>query len=325
MSGDQRGLRFEAASEDLLEAARADIGMPYSFHRGCASDLIGCGGDFHGFHAGYCTDLVLDAYQHGVDFNIQFALERDALAHPDHFYRWRNARNSQDMWRYFHYTGQILSNRTAYLPGDILFFDWDDDSVMDHVSLVSETDGNGNPTRMVAATGKIAYNPSGLAAEIAWESSHQETVRGHARWQGSYGPILHNTPEDYYVLHLAIDSVDLQGRILEPGGASLAGATLPGNAPQIGRPIKGGQVYALENGFVFSLLSPSQNGDLYLLELTASSPNRLLSACSVDSWRYPHAISRLITAGHRGRGSPYVFGPALQISKHASVCRSTII
>jgi hypothetical protein len=246
--------------------------MPYSFHRGCESDLVGCEGNYHGFHAGYCTDLVLDAYKFGVDFNIQFALERDALAHPDHFYRWRNARNSHDMWRYFHYTGQMLSNNAPYLPGDILFFDWDGDSVMDHVSIVSDTNASGKPTRMVDATGKIAYNPSGLAAELSWESSHEETVRGHARWHGSYGPTLHSTPDDLSVLHIAIDSVDINGVVMDTGGDHLSGSTAPGTPAESSRPIPGGQVNEMENGVVFSLLSPSQNGDLYLLELTADSP-----------------------------------------------------
>ena len=272
LTEDRRDLLFVATSDDLLEEARADIGMPYSFHRGCESDTIGCEGDYHGFHAGYCTDLVLDAYKYGVDFNIQFALERDALAHPDHFYRWRNARNSQDMWRYFYYTGQMLSDSSPYLPGDILFFDWDNDAVMDHVSIVSATNASGQPTRMIDATGKIAYNPSGLAAELSWELTHRETVRGHARWHGSYGPTLHSTPKDLSVLHIAVDSVDIRGVVIDAGGAQLSAATSPGSLNISGRPISGGHINEMENGIVFSLLSPAQNGDLYLLELTADSP-----------------------------------------------------
>jgi Tol biopolymer transport system component len=270
LAGDRRDLIFEANSEDLLEEARADIGMPYSFHRGCESPLLGCDGEYHGFHAGYCTDLVLDAYKFGVDFNIQWALERDALAHPNHFYRWQNARNSQDMWRYFHYTGQMLSNTAPYLPGDILFFDWDNDAVMDHVSMVSEVNAAGTPTRMIDATGKIDYNPSGLAAELAWERFHHETVRGHARWQGSYGASLNATPADLSVLHIAVDSSEIEGRVLDAGGAQLVGKTLTDPAaPAATRLIRGGHVYEMENGVVFSLISPLQNGDLYVLELTS--------------------------------------------------------
>ncbi|MCB0309271.1 MAG: hypothetical protein KDD48_07850, partial [Bdellovibrionales bacterium] len=40
----------------IVREARLDIGMPYNTNRGCPSPYVGCGGPFHGFSAGVCTD-----------------------------------------------------------------------------------------------------------------------------------------------------------------------------------------------------------------------------------------------------------------------------
>jgi hypothetical protein len=261
VDGDISDIRVIGRSEELLEEARKDIGMPYSFHRGCETELQGCGGPYHGFAAGYCTDLILDAYRWGVDFNLQFALERDALANPDHFYRWRNARNSHDMWRYFHYTGQMLTNDQPYQPGDILFFDWDDDSVIDHVSLLSEIDSRGRPKKMIDATGEIAYNPSGLAAELDWEIFHAGTITGHARWFGSYGATRPATPPSLQVLQIAVDSRSVTASLYDSQGNVLTGPA------SLGKMIPGGSSYDQGLGTVLSVLSPLSNGNTYLLEL----------------------------------------------------------
>ncbi|MBE9524485.1 MAG: amidase domain-containing protein, partial [Chloroflexi bacterium] len=135
---DITNITFIVSHAEVLEQAQLDIGMPYSFERGCETPWQGCDEEFHGFSSGYCTDLILDAYLWGVDFNIQTALERDYQAHPEHFYRWRNARNAHDMWRYFSYNGQIFPHTIGYLPGDIVFFDWSGDGEIDHVSIISE-------------------------------------------------------------------------------------------------------------------------------------------------------------------------------------------
>ncbi|MFQ5617134.1 MAG: DUF1287 domain-containing protein, partial [Anaerolineales bacterium] len=190
LTEDMTGVDFTATPTDALTEARLDLGMPYNFDRGCDNPFKGCDGPFHGFTAGYCTDLVLDAYTYGLDFNIQFDLEQDANAHPAHFYRWRNARNTHDMWRFFSYTGQMRPHDAPYQPGDIVFFDWTEDGELDHVALVSGVDENGRPTTMLDATGVTGYNPSGLAAELPWEPFHERTVRGHARWSGAYQPVV---------------------------------------------------------------------------------------------------------------------------------------
>ena len=88
VESDIKNLSYVYTHEEILKEAEKDLGMPYSRYRGSS-------GPFHGFNAGYCTDLILDAYKWGVDFNIQFALEMDFKAHPWHFYRWRHARDAR--------------------------------------------------------------------------------------------------------------------------------------------------------------------------------------------------------------------------------------
>ncbi|NIP43438.1 MAG: DUF1287 domain-containing protein, partial [candidate division Zixibacteria bacterium] len=121
---------------------------------------------------GFCTDLIYDAYLWGANYNIQTALVKDAISNPDHFYRWRDARNAHDMWRYFAYTDQMIWENTEYTIGDIVFFDWEDNSEIDHVAIVSEVWPSGKPKSLIDATGKINFNPSGLTGELPWLAFH---------------------------------------------------------------------------------------------------------------------------------------------------------
>lgn len=211
---DRYDLSFVYTHDETLAEARLDLGMPYSFERGTS-------GPFHGFAAGYCTDLVLDAYTWGVDFNIQFALEQDFRAHPWHFYRWRDARNAHDMWRYFAYSGQLQPHSQPYQPGDIVFFDWSEDGEIDHVAIVSEVNSRNRPRLMLDATGVITANPGGLAAELPWEDIHERTVRGFARWSGRYEPISLEDPGGS-LLQAALGGSGLIFWILDPQGATLS-------------------------------------------------------------------------------------------------------
>jgi hypothetical protein len=229
---DVAGYLFVGSPEEkLLEEARKDIGMPYNFNRGCEDPYIGCGKAFHGFEAGFCTDLVLDAYTFGINYDINYALQQDAYANPEHFYRWRDARNTHDMWRYFYYSGQLLDHEQDYLPGDAVFFDWSGDGEIDHVALVSRV-VNGRPTRMIDATGETEQNPSGLAAELDWLSFHESTVRGHARWSGVYEPVRSGYPGGVKVLQVALSGGQLFMRILDDHGqaVSLGELDIPGAA-----------------------------------------------------------------------------------------------
>ena len=69
------------------------------------------------------------------------------MEQPSHYYRWRNARNTQDMWRFFAYNGMILPNTELYQVGDIVFFDWEADGIVDHVSIISEINTRGHPKK----------------------------------------------------------------------------------------------------------------------------------------------------------------------------------
>lgn len=221
LSEDWSGLNFIAFPEKPLEEARLDLGMPYQFDRGCPDPYTGCGGKFHGFTSGFCTDLILDAYTYGAAFDIQFDLEQDTRAHPEHFYRWHDARDAHDMWRFFSYSGQMLPNTAPYAPGDIVFFDWTEDGEIDHVALVSEVDGNAHPLKLLDATGKTDYNPSGLAAELPWQDFYDRTARGHARWSGAYQPII-PFPAKTQMLQIAASGANINLRLTDPAGGALS-------------------------------------------------------------------------------------------------------
>ncbi len=216
VDSDIKNIHIAYAHDETLQEAKEDIGMPYSFNRGDK-------GPYHGFSSGYCTDLILDAYTWGVDFNIQFALEQDFRAHPWHFYRWRDARNAHDMWRYFSYSGQLQPHSNPYQPGDIVFFDWSVDGEIDHVALISEVNSRNRPRRMYDATGVINTNPSGLAAELPWEDFHEQTVRGFARWSGKYEPVIPNLPTGQ-VFQIALGGAGPHIRILDSDGNTISSA-----------------------------------------------------------------------------------------------------
>lgn len=171
----------------IVSEARLDIGMPYPvppYHRGCPSDYVGCGGTFHGFYLGVCADLVMDAYNAGVPFNIQNALYQDYLNHPERYPNRGTARNAEDMLQYFKYNQTYLLDNQPYQPGDIAFFDWDNDNngIAEHVLVISEVYANGRPKRMMDAPNVIdGINPTGRAFEHDWTSYYQQHVLGHAR------------------------------------------------------------------------------------------------------------------------------------------------
>jgi uncharacterized protein YijF (DUF1287 family) len=207
-------LAFTAWPKGVVDAARANIGMPYSLNRGCPSPFIPCGGPYSGFFSGDCTDLVLDAYRLGLNTELQALLENDLLNNPRWYYRWRNLRSAQDMWRFFAYRGLLLDHTQAYLPGDIVFFDWEQDGRVAHVALVSDTNERNRPTKLVDTTGVIQENPSGATIEFAWQPFHEQSSVGHARWtaggsaRASFGESLGGTAasQDQLILLVALDS-----------------------------------------------------------------------------------------------------------------------
>ncbi|MEA3351776.1 MAG: DUF1287 domain-containing protein [Chloroflexota bacterium] len=251
LSADVDDIHFQAYPEKILEEAQKDVGMPYNRERG--DD-----GDFHGYEAGYCTDLILDAYSWGAGYEIQFALEQDFRAHPEHFYRWRDARDAHDMWRYFSYSGQMLPHAAAYQPGDIVFFDWSEDGEIDHVGIVSEITADDGPKKMYAATGVTNSNPGGLATELPWEAFHERTVRGHARWSGAYQAVIPQMPPDQ-ILQISAASAGVSLRLIDSQGNPLSKSE---------RSIPGGIFFTLGWEQNLSVFSPLDNGEQYSIEIT---------------------------------------------------------
>jgi Tol biopolymer transport system component len=254
------GLKFIASTDKIIDEARKDLGMPYDVQRGCPSPFKACGGPYQGFYSGDCTDLVLDAYLAAVDFNIQIALERDANLHPEHYYRWRNARSSQDMYRYFVYTQQVLPDSQPYQPGDIVFLDWEGDGVVDHVSLVSEVSANGRPQRIIDASGVTNDNPGGLAADLQWKPLQEGHVLGHARWLGQGTQKNQAQPSQGPYLLVALDSAQASLRLLDASGLGIGSRQ---------NQLTGGGYLDTGNGAIISLPLSSQENGIYFIELTA--------------------------------------------------------
>jgi Tol biopolymer transport system component len=254
------GLEFTASTDQILPEGRKDLGMPYDVQRGCPSPFKPCGGPYHGFYSGDCTDLIIDAYLASLDFNIQIALERDASQHPDHYYRWRNARSVQDMYRYFVYTQQLLPHSQPYLPGDIVFFDWEGDGIVDHVALISEVSASNRPKRMLDATGVTNDNPSGLAADLEWKAVQAQHVLGHARWLGQGTQKNQAAPQQPPYLMVALDSAQAGLRLLDASGLAIG-------AQQ--NQLVGGAYLNTGNGAVISLPLDAQADVIYFIELTA--------------------------------------------------------
>jgi Tol biopolymer transport system component len=256
------GLGFVVIPDSIVGEGRKDIGMPYSLNRGCESPFQECGGPFHGFYSGDCTDLVIDAYTEGVKFDIQLALDRDFLSNPRHYYRWRDARNAHDMWRYYAYTGQVITADQPYLPGDIVFFDWELDGVVDHVALISEVNNRGRPRKILDATGITADNPSGLAAELDWRPYHASRTPGHARWTGMRSSQNRASDREIPILLVALDSSKVALQLSDTRGRSISSRDLG---------IPGGSYLSTGIGKVISIDQPLMTSEWYFLELSGAN------------------------------------------------------
>ncbi len=251
---------FIAVPAGVVEAARQDIGMPYSLSRGCETPFTPCGGPFHGYFSGDCTDLIIDAYRYGADFHIGRALEWDVRINPRHYYRWRDVRNSHDMWRYFAYTNQILSHDQNYLPGDIVFFDWDRDGISDHVALVSEINRKYRPVRIIDATGYIEENPEGLAIEMDWKPYHNAYAQAHARWNGASSTRLADEQEGNTFILIALDSPAATLQVINAAGKITN--MLTEGIPQ-------SQYWKYGSNTVISILVPQSSTQFYRIELSS--------------------------------------------------------
>jgi hypothetical protein len=196
-----------------------------------------------------------------VGFDIQLALDRDFLSHPSHYYRWRDARNAHDMWRYYSYTDQVIASDQPYLPGDIVFFDWELDGVVDHVALVSQVNNKGRPRRIIDATGVTADNPSGLAAEFDWKPYHASRTTGHTRWTGARGSANRSADTQIPILIVALDSPNARLQVSDSHGHTISNASLevPGSSyldTGIGKVVSIDRPLATSEWFFIEISSP---------------------------------------------------------------------
>jgi hypothetical protein len=261
--------RWEGCGADgIVTEARADIGMPYNTYRGCPSAYTGCGGPYHGFYYGVCTDLAMDAYNAGVPFNLQNALYQDHRAHPGR-YRYGTARNAEDLRRYFAYNQQLLLHNQVYQPGDIAFFDWTGDGLTNHVNVISEVDANGRPFKMVDATGVYQYNPSGLAFEHNWSSYYDQHVQRHGRLGA--GPLTASASETQ-VLRIIMDSPSVTLSLRDANGKSVSSSydeNLVATNNEASIPyIPGGTYTDVGTERAITVTQPLSNTTQYFAELT---------------------------------------------------------
>ena len=267
---------YTSTSAPIVREARLDIGMPYNTYRGCPSPYVGCGGPYHGFHNGVCTDLAMDAYNAGVPFDIQDALSQDHRAQPGR-YRYGTARNAEDMRRYFGHNQWLLPHSQTYQPADIAFFDWNGDGLTNHVNVISEVDISGRPLRMVDATGVYAGNPSGRAVEHGWNSYYDQHVQAHGRLSSGLAsfPSSSANAETLQVLRVTVDSPSVTLRLRDTNGKFTSGTydenLVASNIESFIPYIPGGAYAELGTGKVISVTQPLSNTTQYHVELASEA------------------------------------------------------
>lgn len=256
----------------IVDEARLDVGMPYDTDRGCSTPYTPCGGAFHGFHAGVGADLVMDAYRTGASFDIQAELILDQAANPGR-YRFGTARHVEDMRRYFFNNQLWQDHAQPYLPGDVVFFDWDPvDNIADHAGIVSEIDATARPLKIVSATGYHAGNISGRASELDWNTNFETHTVGHARLDMAGSSAVTNTGS-VQALRVRVDSpsinlklMDVNGRVTgEAYDENLVASNVKDHLPYI----PGGEYSDLGTQQVITVTNPLLNADKYHIELTA--------------------------------------------------------
>jgi hypothetical protein len=274
----------------IVTHARLDIGMPYNTDRGCQTPYTGCGGPYHGFYAGVCTDLAMDAYKSGAPFSIQDALHQDHLAHPGR-YQYGTARWVEDMRRYFRYNQPILPHDQPYQIGDIAFFDWS------HVGIISEVDTDGRPLRLVHATGVCSVNPSGLAFEQDWNSYYDQHTQGHGRLDG-LNSLATSSDETLQILCVSLNSPSVALYLRDANGKSTSDTydenLVASNVEAFVPYVPGGTYSDLGAERVITVTQPISNTTQYYVELkgqASATYNSPFGQIYVVAANYGHTAS----------------------------------
>jgi hypothetical protein len=266
----------------VVDEARKDINMPYDAGRGCPSPFVGCGKQYHGFDNGVCTDLVLDAYNAGVPFDIHANLTADASAEKKlgrKPYRYDSARYANDMRIYFARKQQLLPNSAPYQVGDVAFFDWSpQDGIADHVLIISQVDQNGRPLKMVD-------QPSPKAYEHNWNSGYDKANVGHGRLTGGVSAVsrIMNTstpsgadgPLPEQVLRISVDTPGVTLRLRDANGkersANYDEQLVASNVDAFVPYIPYSDYSSIGATQMISVTHPLSNTDRYMAEITGAT------------------------------------------------------
>jgi hypothetical protein len=279
--------------------------MPYNLDRGCSSSYTGCGAPFHGFSAGVCTDIVQDAYKYGASIDLQMALSQDNRANPGR-YRYGTARYAEDLRRYFSYNQQTIPHTQPYLKGDVAFFDWDNDGLIDHSAVISLVDWDGRPLGLVDAPGYSVGNPAGKSIETTWSSIYESYVKDHGRL--GTPPLLEpiTTTATLQVLRIDLDAPSLAWRLQDKNGRGFSETDdenlIASNVHAFIPYIPGASYAEASGGTVITITQPLENTDQYSLELTATEDvtytlNIATLQNSAHTQGSPTTLTQLITAG----------------------------
>jgi len=206
---------------NIVEAARAEIGMPYCSDWQYSANRHTFCGDWGPWRSqrGVCSDVVIDAYLAGTSgqaqpfpcgvgqwwafihtsggANLINLVQADYQRHHERYPRRGNGRSAEDMRIYFVYNQAYLGKNEAWQPGDVAFFDWEGDGWSDHVGIIAAVGSQGMPTRMVhspGCTGSHCSCPGFQACEVNWHAGYQASAMGHGRLNAT-GLMLHTAGE----------------------------------------------------------------------------------------------------------------------------------
>ncbi len=258
----------------IAQEARLDSGMPYDVDRGCPTPYTGCGGDYHGFSAGVCTDIILDAYNFGASFDLQQALFQDYLVNPWR-YRYGTARHAEDLRRYFANNQQIFPPDQPYLKGDVVFLDWETDGLADHAVVVTQVSLTGRPQRVMDARGYTADNLHGVAAEAVWSSAYEGSAREHARLGTPQLSLPLTITETTQALRIRLNNTAISARLQDATGKqtsafydeNMAASNIHNFIPYI----PGGSYNYSPSEITLLVYQPLSNSENYTLDLTSSA------------------------------------------------------
>jgi hypothetical protein len=258
----------------IVQEARLDVSMPYDTQRGCPSPYTGCGAPFHGFNAGVNTDIVLDAYASGASLDLQQVLSQDHRLNLGR-YRYGTARYAEDLRRYFSFNQQIYPHSQPYFKGDVAFFDWENDGLIDHSVVISQVDVNGRPLGLVDAPGYSNGNLSGKSIETSWSGYYEAYVKGHGRLGTTLVQEPITTTATLQVLRISLDTPSLSWRLQDKNGRHFSETydedRIASNIQAFIPYIPGASYAGLSGATLITITQPLENADLYSLELTATT------------------------------------------------------